>query len=273
MRAAAAEHLRECRKKGEKIADVSAGGIRSHRVNAAMLKYWLPVLWLASTALLCQKDLLTWRFLLCLPSLLVAAFYLSLAVVRLDNGVLRYQRFLAWTVLPRDEVLSSGVAWHPFIGYIRPKRLVFPWGRLYFVLDPNLNANPFKPGDYALLRCLREEASLVQHRSTAHTAHNRSLELRLVAAGLVGVVTSLMRFFLSANVHQPALQQAPGDRRSSSTALPLRIHELFGSPQVEIALCVVFIVLAVYKRHQPRAWIYAFLAGGSLPFILSRWLG
>lgn len=254
------------------MADLTRTNIRSHRLNAALLKFWAPLLWLAPAATLSFSHLSARRLLMCLPSALAAVFYMSLAIVRLDNGVLRYRRFLAWTTLPRGEILSGGTSWHPLIGYIRLKHLVFPWGRLYFVLDPNLNTKPFRRGDYALLHHLRGEADHQQDGSPpASAARNRSVELKLVAAGLIGVVVSLLRFFLSETVHRPTLEQAP-DNPPVWTSIPLRVQDLLGSPEVATALCVLFTILAVYKRHRPAAWIYAFLAGTSLPYILSRWL-
>lgn len=254
------------------MADLARTKIRSHRVNAALLKFWAPLLWLAPMATLSRGHLFTGRLLICVPSTLAAVFYLSLAIIRLDNGDLRYRRFLTWTPLPRGEILSGGASWHPLIGYIRLKRPVFPWGRLYFVLDPNLNTNPFSRGDYALVHFLTGDAGPQQRRSPSEGApRNRSLELKLVAAGLIGVVVSLLRFFLSETVHRPALGQAPGNPHLW-IALPLRFQDLLGSPLAAVTLCVAFAALAVYKRHRPIAWIYAFLAGGSLPYILSRWL-
>jgi hypothetical protein len=60
---------------------------------------------------------------------------MSLAVVRIRDGAVEYRRLLRWRRLPRTEVISSGVIWSPFIGYLRLQRPQPPWGRLLFILD------------------------------------------------------------------------------------------------------------------------------------------
>jgi hypothetical protein len=95
------------------------------------------------------------RLLFDLPMALAVAFLLSLARVDVRDRRIRYRRFFKWVNLDPAEIVSSGATWPPFIGYIRLSRYLFPWRKLYFVLDRNRASNPFRR-DYALLNFLAE---------------------------------------------------------------------------------------------------------------------
>ncbi len=245
------------------MVDLESTSVRSHRLNTGLLKLWAPCLWLAAAALFASGGPFRWRLALAVPPLGLAAFYLSLAVVQLNNGVLRYRRFLDWTTLDRDDVVSSGRALHPLVGYMRLKRFLLPWGRLYFVLDPSLDPNPFHRGDYTLLRHLKGQPAPPADRA----ANDSSLGPRLLTAALLGSVLSFLLLRLSGR------QPLPVNPQSRWTALPVTLRDLLGSPWVTMALCVVFFVLAAYRCHRPQALTYAFVAGGSLAWLLFRYVG
>ena len=126
--------------------------------NVFATKYYAAILLLAASwAFGIQWR--SWRLLFDLPFAVAGFFHLSLAVVEVKDGALGYRRFLRWTALDRAEVVSCGLIWPPFIGYIKLNHFVPPWGRLYFVLDRNAASNPFRRGEYPLVRYINGEAA------------------------------------------------------------------------------------------------------------------
>jgi hypothetical protein len=130
--------------------------LRSHPTNIFLAKFWGPLLCIGATVGVFGKDFLTWRFLFASPFIMAALFGATITILEVRDGVLRYRRFFKWTTIRDDEIVAAGVVWHPFIGWLRLNRFIFPWGTLYFALDANLNANPFRRGDYPLLRHLKK---------------------------------------------------------------------------------------------------------------------
>lgn len=203
--------------------------------------------------------------------MLVTLFHLSLAVVQLRDGNLRYRRFLKWSNLHREEVLSSGVVWPPFIGYIRLTHFLFPWGKLYFILDQNVSSNPFYRGDYAVLRYLGGTTIRQEHSSAKlSTAEDRLLKLKLVGTGLVGALVSFVwRIASPRPARRSVLEQPLDPGQPPWNSLPPKLMQLLNHPLVVVAaLFVLLILLAMYKRRRPDAWIYSFLAGMALPYFL-----
>lgn len=114
----------------------NAAYLRSRTSNTILLKFWVPLLWIASLIGLFSEGAFDWRLLFALPFVLALTFHLTLAVLRVYDGAIQYRRLMKWTNIHHTEIVSSGVTWPPFVGYIQLKQFVFPWGKLYFVLDP-----------------------------------------------------------------------------------------------------------------------------------------
>jgi len=131
--------------------------LRSKPTNVFLAKFWGPLLCAGGPLLVFGEDFLTWQFLLAFPFLMGALFGASLAILEVRGGVLRYRRLLRWTTIPEDEIVGARVEWPPVLGSIRLKRFLFPWGRLYFVLDASSDPKPFRKGEYPLLRHIRKE--------------------------------------------------------------------------------------------------------------------
>ena len=129
---------------------------RSSSNNMFLLKIWMPLVFVVGSVGVFWGDLFTRSFLFALPFLIFALFGSSLAIVRVRDGVVSYRRLFRWTRISKDEIVSAGVAWPPFIGSIRLNRYLFPWGRLYFLLDQSSNPNPFGKGEYPMLRYIRK---------------------------------------------------------------------------------------------------------------------
>jgi hypothetical protein len=93
---------------------------------------------------------------------LAAAFGLSLAVVDVRDGKIRYRRFFAWVSLDLADIVSSGTTWEPFIGYIR---LNYSMAQAVLRSRPQPAVRLFRRGDFAILEFLkRHEACLPTRR-------------------------------------------------------------------------------------------------------------
>ena len=53
-----------------------------------------------------------------------AALNWLVAEVRYEHNILSYRRLGSWRTIDRREVVSSGLVWPPFIGYVRSSRFV-----------------------------------------------------------------------------------------------------------------------------------------------------
>ncbi|MGO4883238.1 MAG: hypothetical protein ACLP59_20820 [Bryobacteraceae bacterium] len=98
-----------------------------------------------------------WGLLLGLPLAVAGFFQLSLATVEVRDGVLRYRRFVKWTIIPPADVVSCGVLMEPITGYIKLRRSVPPWARLYFVLDRPHPYDIFRKPEHPLLSYIAGE--------------------------------------------------------------------------------------------------------------------
>ncbi|MFI5072811.1 MAG: hypothetical protein ACHP8A_18185 [Terriglobales bacterium] len=93
------------------------------------------------------------------------------------------------------------------------------------------------------------------------------MRLKLVVVGLAGAVLSFTwRTVL------PPTGSGPFQSQLSYANQPpgMYVHDVLfnwmGRFPVNVVLVAVFILLAVYKRRRPKAWIYALLAGMALPY-------
>jgi hypothetical protein len=131
--------------------------LRSRPANILLTKFWTPLLFAIPALGILVEDFPTWRVVFASPFFLAGLFQVSIAILELRGGVLRYKRFINWKTIHEDEIVAAGILWHPFIGYVRLNRYVFPWGRIYFALDKNTESNPFRRGEFPLVRHLNRE--------------------------------------------------------------------------------------------------------------------
>ena len=124
------------------------------------IKIWAPLLIAAGIALF-ERDSHGWRACLAFPAIGLLFFFVTLAVLELDLRGVRYKRFFTWVAIEQSEIDRCGAIWPPFVGYVKLKHFVFPWGRIYFVLDRNVARGPFWRSDFGLLRALND----LRHRS------------------------------------------------------------------------------------------------------------
>jgi hypothetical protein len=228
-------------------------------------KYYVPLILIAFSIGMFSGEFVTRRLLVICPIILAAVFFLSLAIIEVNSGVLRYRRFLKWIPIDESEVRGSGVSWPGVIGYIRLSRYVVPWRRLYFVLDDGPGRNPFARGDSFLLAYLskRAQPKYQDPLKSGHTVDPFS-NLILLILGLAGAAFySMMRVFLPPLPPPPAVQQPPGANLPALIffAIERGIMQLLHSFPLAIALCAVFVLAMIYRRRQSDAWLYALLAG------------
>lgn len=202
-----------------------------------------------------------------IPLLTLAAFGASAAIIEVRNGSLQYRRLFKWKRIKGEDIIGANVVWGPVLASVRLKRKVFPWGRLYFVLDGSLSS-PFQTGEYRLLNYIRDyKASKPDDRASAALRGPKPLPpvQKLFLAAIAGIVLNglfrlLQRFALP---YSPALHPgSPGSRGL----------EVFLSFKAQAIFTVLLICLALYRRRREEAWILAFLAGMGILNIALHWL-
>lgn len=249
------------------------GLIESHSEAAIWLKLFVPMMLLAGGLGIFGKYVFTWRIVFILPFLLAAWFLVTLAIVQVRGGTLRYRRLFTWTNLEFPEVLASGQRWG--LGYVRLKRFVFPWGRLYFVLDRNLNSNPFQPGDYALLRHLRRERVLVEDATpSSRSDDDRMRRVKLVSVGAVGAVVSLLGHIFMPRPGPQSVLDPPFEPSKPAAwfTQPFEAYHFLSTFPIIQILFAILILLAISRRRRSEAWILAFAAGSALGSMVSGWM-
>jgi hypothetical protein len=128
--------------------------LRSHPSSVFVLKYYAPLILFGGVYVFWSAGFRWAQLIILVPLILGILFYASLAVLEIPDGTVRYRRFSRWRRVAYDEIVGSRASLAVFgIGYLRLKRFVFPWGKLYFVLDQNEKL--FGRGAYPLLRYIQ----------------------------------------------------------------------------------------------------------------------
>lgn len=241
------------------------GGFRSRQSTVFLTKIWGPLILLGACFVVFGRDLLSWRFLLAVPLILAACFAESLAVVRLKDGILSYRRIIKWTKIAENEIVTARTEWPPFIGSLSLTKYVFPWGKLYFVLDGNSEPNPLRPGKYPLVDYISERAGQRRLLGAQLTQRNTGIPvLKLLMAAVVGAALQSFWYVLT-----PSQTPQPADIPYSGGLL--RIAHLLGNFEVLLVLSSVFCLLTILRSRRPDAWIFAFLAGAGICRIALHW--
>jgi hypothetical protein len=100
-------------------------------------RHWPLISSLGVTTFIVWKIGFRWVHLLFLvPLFLMSLFHLSLAVVEASDEAIRYRGLSGWTMLRFDEITRCGFSRLGIeVGYMGLKHFVWPWGKLYFILD------------------------------------------------------------------------------------------------------------------------------------------
>ena len=240
--------------------------------SAFIVKGWAALLILTPAILMLKDaagrlDAVTFLFFL------AAFFFASLAIVEVHDGKLRYRRFLRWIEVPREQVVSGGTVWPPLVGYIRLNSYALPWGRIYFVLDENINPKPFHRGEYAILQYLNGAPYHMRGDAPSRVAqpqprYERRWQpyLRLAAGFVGGLLAHLTQIYLSLPV-----ASRPG---SPPTRMVDSFWRMIESRPSATAIVLVCICLAVSGRRGSGGWAYAFVAGAmiALSYLFPPWL-
>ena len=71
---------------------------------------------------------------------------------------------------------------------------------------------------------------------------------------------------------QSVLDPSPGNA-PGVVGWSFRLSHLLGNYYVQLAILIIFVCLAVFRRKDRRAWIYAFLSGWAFPeLVIFHWL-
>jgi hypothetical protein len=68
---------------------------------------------------------------ICLGFIILGLFFLSVARVRPEREVVKYRNWFRWRTVSYSEIQDCGESW--VLGYIKCRRYLFPWGKIYFV--------------------------------------------------------------------------------------------------------------------------------------------
>lgn len=97
----------------------------------------MPSLFVVASVLIFTDNRVTiYGHLLAVPLILLALFGYSLVQIDADSAVIRFRRFFKWRTLKYEQITDCGISRLLIFpaGYLRLRRPVFPWGKLYFVL-------------------------------------------------------------------------------------------------------------------------------------------
>jgi hypothetical protein len=246
--------------------------LRSEPRKVFLGKLWGPLLCVGGALLVFGQDFPSLRFLLAIPFFIAALFGLSLAVLEVRGGSLRYRRLFKWTTIPEDQIVSARVEWPPVIGSVRLRRFLLPWGRLYFILDKSTESGPFRRGEFPLIRYLNREELQKEGQSSVLGSTSDSPNVRLSLVAGMGILTSLMILYLTpGDLLHGSLPKSTSDMPTLSKALFHFVAWLHLSV-IQIAGLVLMVFLAVRRRDRAEAWLYAFLSGFALTLIAGRLL-
>jgi hypothetical protein len=246
--------------------------LRSQLRNVFLTKLLGPLLCVGGSLLVFGEDFPSKRFLLAIPFLVAAFFGVSLAIVEVRGGGLRYRRLFKWTTIPEDQIAWARVEWPPVIGSVSLKRFLFPWGRLYFILDKSTESSPFRRGEFPLVHYLNREEPHKEGESSPLSPEARFSNLRLYWAAGIGIFTCLMIFYLTPqDLLQDGVPKSTADMPTLLKTL-FQFVRWFHLSAVQIISTAVMALLAVSRRNKPEAWLYAFLSGFALAVIVGRLL-
>jgi len=92
--------------------------------------WYMGLLFLGGPLILLYHTFRIQNILLSIPFVVASGFFLSVVQVSPPGDHLRYRRLIKWKVIPYNQVLECRE--DSVFGYLRIKRYVPPWGKLYF---------------------------------------------------------------------------------------------------------------------------------------------
>lgn len=245
--------------------------LHSSSANVVLVRICGPLVCALFVIFVSKGDFLTRGIFLALPFAVAALFGVSVANVEVSGGVLRYRRLLSWRPIPSEEIVDARIEWAPALGSIRLKKFLFPWGRLYFALDRNVEPNPFRDAEYPLLTYIRNKEAVSETEPSPETSpKDRAVRQKVGIAAVSGVLLSTAWQIFAPRFASPS--SVPRSYAAPALETLYRLVHLLQSFPMQLAFCAVFLVVAVSKRRSPDGWLYALLSGLSLPYVLSHLL-
>lgn len=250
------------------------------------LKIWLPlVLW--SGAVLGFSSSSTGPVGYIVFALLAVAglFLATLALILPSDKSLKLTRLTRWRPLDYGEIVSCGESFIRGIGFLRLKRPVPPWGRIYFVfyapVDSPVNWRGKRQAIDALVHYVNERVRERRTRPSAAGDARRSpiapsergaIVRHCVIAGIAGSLwTAIIRGYLFA---RPAVLASPsgGPVFAEWGAAYGRIGERLLDWPTNIIPLAGLLAMTMWLIHRRRrdAWIAALCLGGFIGGIVVR---
>jgi hypothetical protein len=92
------------------------------------------------------------------------------------------------------------------------------------------------------------------------------------AGALIVLGMQLIRTFLPAPTRPSVLQPISIPERPGILGYMSRVQHLVYGPYVILPWFLVMVCFAIYRRNQPKSWLYALLAGAALPSIIFHYI-
>ena len=241
---------------------------RSGRFNMLLLRVWFPFLAFIAFAGIVRGNL--WAILcLALPALFFGLFLISLAEVRAEPNALYYRRAWQWRQLDYADVLACRRFFFPFIASIKSRRSIFPWGRLYFVLDSSPYDKPFRRPETLLVSYINGQACNRESQAASSKASSNMVHRDDVTRCITATCAGLGCWFLG-----ETLFPSFGLALSNPEGVPVWLNS-YSRIASETArwpwsLLVIALVLSVIfvRRFRKETWALAFAGGLLLPWML-----
>lgn len=234
--------------------------IQSDRISVLFYKGWCPFICTGAAVTILGGEFFTRRLLLAFPFIAAALFGASLASIRVQDGAVSYRRLLRWKRIPWDRIRSAQVQFSP-VGSLRLTRFLLPWGRLYFVLEPQQTQ-----AVVALLQRKDKQHDPECQNHRHNPIADKLAKARSIAAGLVGLLLyPLLRVFLPHSAEPFHRHHLP---QPTLILVQQRIWILLQNPYVGSALGMTFLLYAVFRYRDRNAWVFTLLAGTTVSWLL-----
>jgi hypothetical protein len=199
------------------------------------------------------------------PLLLLATFLASAAQIRPERDRLRYRRFLKWEELPYSAIVRCEVGAWPGVGFLKLRRFLPPWGKLYFVIETH-DGWPPRGTQLAEFINAKAQGAFVTPEVPSLTAPTRTLKqdrVRCLWAFVGGIAIGLLTAATSHSLVPAGIPQPP-------TVAFLR-HSMEWPWSLLTASLLALGVLVL--RFRKVAWVLALGLGNLLGAVVVRaWL-
>jgi hypothetical protein len=96
--------------------------------------------------------------------------------------------------------------------------------------------------------------------------------LAATAGTLIVLAMQLISTFFPAPSGPSVLQPTSTPEGPDLVGYMFRLQHFISGPYVILPWFLVMVYLAIFRRNQPKSWLYALLAGGALPSIIFHFI-